>query len=125
MTKQRVIAALASLGAVVLATAVVFALRPVAPDLSLGVIYLFAVLPVAVAFGLPYAIAVSVLSMLAFNFFFLPPLHTFALRDSQNWVGLAVFLFTAVVVSELAARSRRRAAVAESREREATLLAFV
>ena len=41
--------------------------------------------------------------MLAFNFFFLPPVHTFTLDDSRNWFALAVFLVTAVVVSELAA----------------------
>jgi two-component system sensor histidine kinase KdpD len=67
---------------------------------------------VAVFFGLLYALAVSVLSMLAFNFFFLPPLHTLALTDSENWVALAVFVVTAVVVSELATRARRRALAA-------------
>ena len=68
----------------------------------------FAVLPVAVFYGLGYALAVSIASMLAFNFFFLPPLHTLALTDSGNWVALAVFVVTAVVVSELATRARRR-----------------
>jgi two-component system, OmpR family, sensor histidine kinase KdpD len=109
----RVRAALLSLGAVALVTGAVFALRPVAPVLSLGVLYLFAVLPVAVFWGLPYAVSVSVVSMLAFNFFFLPPTHTFRLADSENWVALAVYLVTAVSVSELAARARRRAGEAE------------
>jgi hypothetical protein len=68
---------------------------------------------------------VSVASLLVFNFFFLPPLHTFQLRDSENWVALAVDLGTALVVSELAARSRRRAAEAVQREREAAALAEV
>ena len=54
-------------------TAVIFGLREVAPILSLGTLYLFAVLPVAVVWGLRYALCVSVGSMLAFNFFFLPP----------------------------------------------------
>src|SRR3989442_14298912 len=44
--------------------------------------------------------------MLAFNFFFLPPTHTLQLRDSENWVALAVYLVTAVSVSWLAARRR-------------------
>jgi two-component system, OmpR family, sensor histidine kinase KdpD len=79
------------------------------PVLSLGVLYLFAVLPVAVVWGLGYAIPVSIAGMAAFNFLFLPPLHTFTLADSSNWFALAVFLVTAVVVSELAARSRRQA----------------
>jgi two-component system, OmpR family, sensor histidine kinase KdpD len=110
---------------VAVVTAAIFAFRGFVPVLSLGVLYLFAVLPVAVVFGLPYAVGVSVLSMLAFNFFFLPPVHTLALRDSANWFALAVYLVTAVVVSELAARSRRRAADAARRELEATLLAHV
>ena len=49
--------------------------------------------------------------------------HTFTLADSENWFALAVYLATAVVVSELAARARRRAAAAEQRERESALLA--
>src|SRR5581483_10456123 len=79
----------------------------------------------AVGWGIRYALPVAVTSMLAFNWFFLPPRHTFSLRDGANWLALAVYLVTAVVVSELAARSRRRAAVAEQREREAALLASV
>jgi two-component system sensor histidine kinase KdpD len=52
--------------------------------------------------------------MLAFNFFFLPPLYTLTLQDDRNWFALLVFLVTAVVVSELASRSRRRAEEAEA-----------
>jgi two-component system, OmpR family, sensor histidine kinase KdpD len=116
---------LTSLAAVTLVTAAIFALEPFAPVLSLGVLYLFAVLPIAVLFGLAYALPVSIASMLAFNWFFLPPKHTFQLSDSENWVALAVYLVTAVVVSGLAARSRRREAEAERRAREASLLADV
>lgn len=96
-----------------------------APVLSLGALYVFAVLPIAVFWGLAYAIPVAIGSMLAFNFFFLPPVHTFTLVDGQNWVALAVYLVSAVVVSELAVRARRRAAEAEQREREASFLARV
>ena len=117
------IGAVFGVACVAVVTAVIFGLREVAPVLSLGVLYLFAVLPVAVLFGLTYAVGVSVLSMLAFNWFFLPPTHTFSLRESENWVALAVYLLTAIVVSELAARARRRAADAEQREREASVLA--
>ena len=98
--------ALLSLAAVAVVTAVIFALKPVAPVLSLGVLYLFAVLPVAALWGLRYAVGVSVVSLLAFNFFFLPPTHTLQLRDSENWVALAVYLVTALAVSQLAAFRR-------------------
>ena len=100
---------LASVAAVALVTGAIYALEPIAPVLSLGVLYVFAVLPVALFFGLGYAVPVSIASMLAFNFFFLPPRYTFRLSNSQNWVALAVYLFTAIVVSGLAARARQRA----------------
>src|SRR4029453_3930514 len=96
-----------SIAAVALVTGAVYALRPIAPVVSLGVLYVVAVVAVAVLFGLAYAIPVSVASMLTFNFLFLDPVHTLALRDSENWVALAVYLAVGVVVSELATRSRR------------------
>jgi two-component system sensor histidine kinase KdpD len=109
--------------AVAAVTGAIFGLRTFTPVLSLGVLYVFAVLPVAVGWGLAYAVPVSITSMLAFNFFFLAPVHTFALQDSENWFALAVYLVTGVVVSELAARARRRAVEAEERERAAAKLA--
>jgi two-component system, OmpR family, sensor histidine kinase KdpD len=112
-------AALFSLVAVAVVTGAVYALRPVAPVLSLGVIYLFAVFPVAAVWGLRWALGISLVSMLTFNFLFLPPTHTFRLANSENWVALAVYLLTAVGVSELAARARRRAAESERLARAA------
>jgi K+-sensing histidine kinase KdpD len=100
---------LLSLGAVAIVSLGVWILEPYAPVVSLGVLYLFAVLPAAALWGLRYAVAVSVVSMLAFNWFFLPPTHTFQLHDSENWVALAVYLVTAVSVSALATRQRRLA----------------
>jgi two-component system, OmpR family, sensor histidine kinase KdpD len=114
---------LLSVAAVAVVTAVIQLIKPYVPVLSLGVLYVFAVLPIAVVYGLGFALAVSVASMLAFNWFHLPPVHTFTLADSENWFALAVYFATAVVVSELAARARRRAAAAEQRERESALLA--
>ena len=119
----RVAGILFSAFAVAAVTGAIFGLRTFAPVLSLGVLYIFAVLAVAIGWGLAYAVPVSIASMLAFNFFFLPPIHTLALSDSENWFALAVYLVTAVVVSELAARARRRAFEAEERERESAELA--
>jgi two-component system sensor histidine kinase KdpD len=93
------------------------------PVLSLGALYLFAIVPIAIVWGVPYAVAGSVVSMLAYNFFFLPPLYTFTLADSRNWFALLVYLVTGLVVSELAARGRRRAAETKQRAEEAALLA--
>ena len=108
----------ASIVLLAVVTGAIELLKAHVPVLSLAVLYLFAVLPVAVVWGLAYAIGVSIASMLAFNFFFLPPLYTLTLQDSRNWFALAVFVVTAIVVSELAARSRRQA-------RESALLAEI
>ena len=113
----------ASTAAITIVTAAIALLDDHVPVLSLGVLYVFAVLPVAVLWGLWFALPLAVACMLAFNFFFLPPTHTFTLREGENWFALAVYSATAVVVSELAARARRRAAAAEQRERESALLA--
>jgi K+-sensing histidine kinase KdpD len=58
---------LLSVAALAAATAAIYALQTVAPVLSLGVLYVFAVLPVAIVGGLLYALPVAVASMLAFN----------------------------------------------------------
>ncbi len=113
----------ASVAAVTVVTLAIALFKPYVPVLSLGVLYVFAVMPIAVLWGMWLALPVSVASMLAFNWFFLPPTHTFTLREGENWFALAVYVGTAVVVSELATRSRRRAASAEQRERESALLA--
>ncbi|HST24840.1 MAG TPA: DUF4118 domain-containing protein [Gaiellaceae bacterium] len=122
---RAVIGLLVGAALVAAVTGAVFGLREVAPVLSLGVLYLLAVLPVAVLFGPWAALPVSVASMLAFNFFFLEPVHTLRLRDTENWVALAVYLAVAIVAGELAARARRRAEDAEQRGREASFAADV
>ena len=119
---KRLVPLAGSAAAVVIVTGAVLLLRDSVPVLSLGALYVFAVLPVAVLWGRAYAIGVAVASMLAFNFFFLPPRHTFRLEERSNWLALVVYLVTAIVVSELATRSRRRAAEAEQREHEEALL---
>lgn len=113
MRIRLLLGAATSLASVALVTGAVYALRPVAPVLSLGVLYLFAVLFAAAVWGVWFGTAVSLVSMVAFNWFFLPPTHTFRLRESENWVALAVYLVTAVSVGGLAALARRRAAEAE------------
>ena len=113
----------ASAALIAATTLVIAVLEPIAPVISLGALYIVVVLAAAVLWGLPYAVGVSLVSLLVFNWFFLPPVHTFALEEPSNWTALLVYLVTAVVTSELAARMRRRAAEAERRERDAALLA--
>jgi len=93
------------------------------PAFSLLVLYVLAVLVVALFFGSVWASLTALASMLAFNYFFLPPVHTLRLAESSHWLALGVFVVTAVVVGTLAGRSKRRATESEQREREAALIA--
>jgi two-component system, OmpR family, sensor histidine kinase KdpD len=83
-----------------------------------GFAYLVAVLVVATGWGLPEALAASILSVLTFNFFFFEPVGTFTIAEPQNWVALFAFLLTAVIASELSALARQRTQMAVDREHE-------
>jgi K+-sensing histidine kinase KdpD len=80
--------------------------------------FLLVVLFVAIFWGSRPALLASVLGMLCFNFFFLPPFYTFTIADPQNWVALTVFFITALTVGQLSARARRRAREAEAQRSE-------
>ena len=49
----------------------------------------------------------SVLGMLCFNFFFLPPLYTLTIADPQNWVALSAFFITASIAGHLSVTIKR------------------
>ena len=119
-------------GAVALATGGVAALQSSTPVDGLAILYLLAVLAVAIRHGQIPALITAVLSVLTFNYFFLPPRHQLAIAHSQDVVELIVLLIAAVVVGRLAAVARERAVEADSRarvaaarEREAKLVAEV
>jgi two-component system sensor histidine kinase KdpD len=113
----------AAVGSVAVATAAVYALKGLAPVVSLSVVYLPAVLLVSAYWGLPLGIATSVLSAAAFNFFHVPPVGRFTISDSRNWVALGAFLTVAVAVSTIADLARSRALEADRRRAEADLAA--
>jgi signal transduction histidine kinase len=77
--------------------------------LPLRVLYILAVMPVAIVWGTGLAVLTAVLSAVAYDYLFIPPIHSFKIADSRNAVALGVFLVTAVVVGALAARLRRAA----------------
>jgi two-component system sensor histidine kinase KdpD len=80
--------------------------------------FLLAILAVAAAWGLRYAIPMSIASALCFNFFFLPPLGTLNIADTQNWVALFAFFITSVIASNLSERARRQTWEAHQRRQE-------
>lgn len=76
------------------------------------------VLFIATRWGSLPALLASVLAMLCFNFFFLPPSGTFNIAATDNWIALIAFLITAVTAGQLSASVKRRAEEAESGKRE-------
>ncbi len=82
-------------------------------DISL--VFLTAVLATAIAYGLWPSLLACLMSVLAYNFFFLPPLYTFTIADPANVVALFFFAVVAVAVSNLTSRVRAQAIVARRR----------
>jgi two-component system sensor histidine kinase KdpD len=63
-------------------------------------------------------VAASLLGVLCFNFFFLPPHGTLTIDAWDNWIALAAFLVTAVTVGQLSSRAKRRTEEADAGRRE-------
>jgi two-component system, OmpR family, sensor histidine kinase KdpD len=85
------------------------------PNLSL--IFLMAVLFSAVNFGIWPAIYASIVSFLAYNFFFIEPIYTFTVTKPFELLALAVFVVTAFITSAMAGRVREQASIAAARTR--------
>lgn len=79
---------------------------------------LLVVLFVATAWGSRPAVLASILGVLSFNFFYLPPVGRWTIDDPDNWVALLAFLVTAVTAGQLSSRSKRRAEEADAGRRE-------
>jgi two-component system sensor histidine kinase KdpD len=80
--------------------------------------FLLAILAVSAVWGMTASVFMSVLAMLSFNYFFLPPVGTLTVSDPQNWVALFAFLVTSITGSQLSARIRKEADESHQRRRE-------
>jgi two-component system sensor histidine kinase KdpD len=120
---SRRVGAIVALTAVALCTLIIYPLKDVAPVVSLSVVYLPAVLVVSITWGAWLGVATAVVSAGAFNFFHLPPVGEFTIRDSSNWVALVAFLVVAAIASSVAEITRARTRDAQERRREADLAA--
>ncbi len=92
-------------------------LQPLVGLESVDLIFLTAVVGIAVRFGLAPSLVAVGLASLAYNFFFLPPTWTLTVADPTNVAALVLFTVVAVVVSNLAGRARRQAVAAAQRTR--------
>ncbi len=92
---------------------------------NLALLYLIPVMAAATLYGLRTGLFTGILSSLAYNFFFLEPVHTFTISDPENLVTVLVLIGVAVVTSQLAARVRLQADLAQkSSGQNAALASF-
>jgi two-component system sensor histidine kinase KdpD len=85
---------------------------------TVALTFLVFVLIVSALWGLRYALFTAVIATAAFNYYFLPPIGTFSISGTQNWIALLAFLTTAVIASQLSDRARKQTDEAIGRRRE-------
>jgi two-component system sensor histidine kinase KdpD len=102
-----------SVAAVLLATVLLATLGEHVNLITVALALLMIVLASATFFGRNPALLASFVAMLCFNYFFIPPVHTWTISDPQNLVAWAAFTITALVAGELSAYANRRAREAE------------
>lgn len=111
---------LQSLAAFLIVAVIVLLYRKLLPvnATTAALTFLLAILAVSTVWGITVSVAMSVMAMLAFNYFFLPPVGKFTIADPQNWIALVAFLVVAVLSSHLSTRARQQAEAASARRRE-------
>jgi two-component system, OmpR family, sensor histidine kinase KdpD len=92
-------------------------IQPVFGIENVDLVFLTAVVSVAVRFGLLPSLFASVAASLCYNFFFLPPVYTFTITDPTNVAAFFFFMLIAILVSNVAARVRTQAVAAIGRVR--------
>src|SRR3984893_6447767 len=80
--------------------------------------FLLAILAVSAVWGMAVSVVMSLAAVVAFNYFFLPPVGTMTIADPQNWAALFAFLVSAIMGSQLSSRIRTEADEAHHRRRE-------
>ena len=92
-------------------------IQPIFGIENVDLVFLTAVVSVAVRFGLWPSMLASVAASLCYNFFFLPPVYTFTITDPTNVAAFFFFMLIAILVSNVAARVRTQAVTATGRIR--------
>src|SRR5437762_528247 len=89
---------------------------------NIDLVFLTAIVAMAVRFGLWPSLLASIASTLCYNFFFTEPYYTFAIADPKNVLAVIFFTLVAIIVSNVAARARVQAVAAMARARTTELL---
>jgi two-component system sensor histidine kinase KdpD len=85
---------------------------------TVALTFLLAILAVSTFWGMVVAVVMSAVSMVAWNYYFLPPTGTLTISDPENWVALFAFLAVAIISSKLSTQARQQAADALARRRD-------
>ena len=113
----------AAIGLVVAAWAVAFLLHKAGlSEANKAIVFIPAVVGASLWWGLWPGIVAAIASVLAFDFFFVPPYYTFAVRDLQYVITLLVLAVVALLVGTLAARLRRQVQTSRQREQRLEIL---
>lgn len=107
---------------IAIATAIAWVMFPYFGPVNLIMMYLIAVIFIAIRLGRGPSVLASVLSVASFDFFFVQPYFTFAVSDFQYLLTFGVMLVVALVISSLAVRIREQAELARYRERRTAVL---
>jgi two-component system sensor histidine kinase KdpD len=92
-------------------------IKPIVGVENVDLVFMTAIVAVAVRYGLLPSLFASVVASLCYNFFFLPPIYTFTLGDPTSVAAFLIFIVMAVLVSNVAARVRTQAMAAIERAR--------
>ena len=92
-------------------------IKPIVGIENVDLVFMTAIVAVAVRYGLLPSLFASVVASLCYNFFFLPPIYTFTITDPTNVAAFLIFIVMAVLVSNVAARVRMQAMTAIERAR--------
>ncbi len=115
----------ASCALIAVATLLCELLRPFLEPTNMVMFYLLAVVVASVRFGRKPAMLSALLGVLAFDFFFVPPIMTFAVADTQYLLTFLGLFVVGVVISTLMARARERAEVIRVREVQTASLYYL
>ena len=107
---------------VVLATLIALPLRPVIEPANMAMLYLLVVIISAVALGRAPAILASLLGVIAFDLFYVPPYYNLEVADVQSLLTFAALLSVGLLISALTVRAREQARAAQRREAQTAVL---
>ncbi len=83
-----------------------------------GMVFLVVVVVTATQAGLAISLYSALLCALSFDYFFLPPIHTFTLAGPQEWVSIVTFAVSSLVAGRVAERARIQKEQAEQRRED-------